>query len=85
MLKLSKDQKEALKSLVNHPWFTVVEQLEEEARIELWQWVLSADLTNKDHLKVIKENQTYVKARKDFLQNIKKHTAEIYNPINTIL
>lgn len=84
-MKLSKDNIEALKSLVKHPGFAVVEQLEKDARIQLWQWILDVDLTDEKNLRIIKENQTYTKARSDFLQNIKKHTAEIYNPINAIL
>lgn len=84
-MKLSKDNIEALKSLVKHPGFAVVEQLEEQARIKLWQWILDVDLTDEKNLKIIKENQVYTKARADFLQNIKKHTAEIYNPVDVIL
>jgi len=34
-MKLSKDNIEALKSLVKHPGFAVVEQLEKDARIQL--------------------------------------------------
>ncbi len=84
-MKLSKDQKEQLKSLTNHPGFWVWEMIEEDARNLLGQKLLDCDLSNEDHLKLIKENQTYIKARADFLRNIKKHTPEIYNPIDSLL
>jgi hypothetical protein len=60
----------------------VLKLIEEEARNNLWQKILEIDLSNPDNLKTLEENQVYVKARADFLHNIKKHTAEIYNPID---
>jgi len=77
---LTKDQKESLKSLTNHPGWKVVEMIEEEARIELGNKLMIADLEDTAQLKVLRENQIYAKARKDFMQNIMKNTTEVYIP-----
>ena len=84
-MRLNEDQKEQLRSLVNHPWFRIWEMIEEDARNKLWQKLLEVDLNNSDHLKIIKENQTYVKARKDFMINIKTNMSKIYNPLDKLL
>ncbi len=77
-MKLTKDQKELLQSLVKHPWWTIVEQIEIEAGIELWKTMRKADLSNENHLKILRENQIYCKAREDFIQGIKKQTIDVY-------
>jgi hypothetical protein len=80
-MQLTKDQKEYLQSLKVHPWFKVLEMIEQDALSELWKYVLlNSDLSNEEHLKVLKTNQIYCKARKDFLQNIENHLTEIYSP-----
>lgn len=84
-MKLKKEEKEYLKSLVEHPWFAVWERIEEEARNRLWQSILNADLSDEKQLNTIRENQIYVKARADFLNNIKTYKTEIYNPIDNLL
>ena len=84
-MTLNKDQKEQLKSLTEHPGFKVWELIEEDARNRLWQRILSADLSNENELKLIQENQIYVKARQDFFVNIKTSTASIYNPLDKLL
>jgi hypothetical protein len=75
---MTKDQIDLIKSLTNHPWWTIIKQLEQEAMNKLWQSMLKVDLNNEEHLKVLRENQIYVKARKDFLENIEKQTLDIY-------
>ena len=79
-MKLDKDQKEDLKSLKNHPWFKVLELIEKQAKNDLWELLLKADLTKDDQLEVLKKNQLYMKAREDFLQNIDRHIQESYSP-----
>lgn len=79
-MSLTEKEIEALKSLKKHPWYLVLQKLEQEARQKVWDYILNADLTNKEQLNIIKENQIYVKARKDFLENVDKYTAEIYEP-----
>lgn len=77
-MKLTTEQVELLKWLTNHPWFTLIEQIEEEASNKLGQSILNADLWNDKHIEKLRENQIYAKARKDFLVNIKKHTMDTY-------
>lgn len=79
-MKLSKDQKEELRALKNHPWFKILELIEKEAKNDLWELLLKADLTKEDQLEVLKKNQLYMKAREDFLQNIDRHLQESYSP-----
>ena len=75
---LTKDQKDLIKWLTNHPGWIIVKNLEEEAMNKLWKAMLSSDLWNETHLNILRENQIYVKARKDFLQNIENNTLEVY-------
>ena len=75
---MTKDQIDLIKSLTNHPGWTIIKQLEQESMNKLWQSMLKVDLNNEWHLKILRENQIYVKARKDFLENIEKQTLDIY-------
>ena len=75
---MTKDQIELVKSLTKHPWWTILKNLEQEAMNKLWQSMAVADLSNEWHLKLLRENQIYVKARKDFLNNIEKQTLDVY-------
>lgn len=77
---LNKDQKEAIKSLVQHPWWKVVELINETDLNELGRNLLNADLTNLETIKIIQENQIYTKARNDFVRSIRDNTASYYNP-----
>lgn len=77
---LTKDNKEALKSLVKHPWWAVVEKLEEEARIELGNKLIRADLLDPEQISILRDNQTYVKARIDFMKMIQDNLGEVYTP-----
>ena len=77
---LTTDQLESLKQIKKHPWYKVLELIEETASNNLWNLLLEADLTKEENLKIVKDNQLYIKARRDFLQNIEKHLKEIYTP-----
>ena len=79
-MKLTKDEIESLKSFKNHPWYKILEKIENKASIDLWNLLLSWDLTDEKILDVIKKNQVYHKARKDFFENVESHIKEIYNP-----
>jgi len=79
-MKLTKDQKRSLEQLKNHEGYKVLELIEKEAREDLWAFLLTSDLNNKEDLEIIQKNQLYVKARKDFLENINTHVQEIYTP-----
>lgn len=84
-MKLTKDQKEQLKSLTNHPWWGVLELLVNDAEIKLWKALLSTDLSDKNNLDIIKKNQLFVEARQSFLESVKTNTRDIVNPIDSIL
>lgn len=82
-MKLTKEDKEHLQSLIKHPWFRIVEAMEEEARVNLW--VTASDLmcSNKpmeDIIKEVEKLKIYHQARQDFLNNIKASSKEIFAP-----
>jgi len=75
---MTQEQKELIQSLVKHPWWTIIKNIEQGSMNKLGQTMLQVDLSNEAHLKTLRENQIYVKARKDFMENIEKQTMEIY-------
>lgn len=77
---LTKDEIGYLKSLKDYPWYKVLEKIERQASIDLWQLLLKWDLNDEKILEVIKRNQLYAKARTDFFENIETHIREIYSP-----
>ena len=79
-MKLTENEIESLISIKKHPWYQVLLKIEEDARKKVWDYILQADLNDKKQLEIIKENQIYVKARRDFIENVDKYTAEIYEP-----
>lgn len=79
-MELTKQDIEYLKALKDHPWYKVLERLENEATINLWKLLLSWNLEDQANLDIIKRNQIYHTARKDFFKNIEKHIREIYTP-----
>jgi len=79
-MELTKEEKDALIWLTKHPWFRVLEKIEEVARNKLWQLLLESNLKDPKVIDILEENKLYAQARKDFLLNAKKHTQEIYTP-----
>lgn len=79
-MKLTQDQIDTLKSFKKHPWYQVLMMLEEDARHRMWDYIINADLDDVKQIELIKTNQIYAKARKDFLMNLDEATAEIYSP-----
>lgn len=77
---LTKDQKENLKSLIMHPGWQLVKKLELEAREALWTQFENADITDDKVAKILRENQLYMKARKDFVLAIENQTMDIFAP-----
>lgn len=55
--------------------------IEEEAKNEFAKLMFKFDMDNAEHIKAIKHNQTYQKARDDLLKNIDSHTREVYTPV----
>ena len=81
-MKLTQQQLADLKALEIMPWFKVLQEIEQEERIKLWELMMSWDLNDENQLKVIRENQIYVKARKDFLNTYKRHTGNTITEAN---
>ncbi len=77
---MNKDQLESLKSLLKHPGWAVVEELEERERARLSEKLWTANLDDPQELAIVRSNQIYIKARKDFILNVKANTGEIYTP-----
>lgn len=81
-MKLTQQQLADLKALEQMPWFKVLVEIEKEARIKLWNDFLDMDLSNEDNLKILRENQIYIKARKDFLNTYKRYTGNTITEAN---
>ena len=81
-MKLTKDQKEALKSMRKHEWFKVLEAILEDITVSIWKQFVDTniDLTNEKTLKVLEENRLYIKAMWDFIKKTEQFTQEIYSP-----
>lgn len=80
-MELTKEQKRDLQNLKIHPWYKILEMIEEDTANELGKMLLKDDLTNEDNLNKIKRAQIYMTARGDFLRNTEKHLREMYVPI----
>ena len=62
-MQLTKDQKVSLQQLKKHEWYNVLKTIEDEAKRELWEFLLTSDLTDPKHIEMITKNQLYIKAR----------------------
>lgn len=77
-MKLTPEQKETLKSLTKHPWFAILEKLEEEALNNLGRQMFKLNLEDEKQKELFKNFKIYAEARQDFLDWIKKQTLEVY-------
>ena len=73
-MKLTKEELNQLKEMRETQWFKILERIEKEERQKLWEMLLTADLNDENQMKIIRENQIYVKARQDFLRWVTKRT-----------
>ena len=76
-MKLTKDDKEALKSLAKHPGWAVLRKIEEENRILLTNQFLSVDLEEPKNRLMLREHQIYCKARSDFMLLCETNVSEV--------
>lgn len=77
-MKLSQDQKDALKQLKKTEWWKVLLEIEKEANDELYSRLSTFDVDNEKDRLVIKKWQEYSRARNDFFQNTEKHIRDIF-------
>ena len=73
-MKLTKEELNQLKEMRESAGWKILERIEEEERRKLWEMLLTADLNDENQMKIIRENQIYVKARQDFLRWVTKRT-----------
>lgn len=73
-MKLTKEELNQLKEMRESAGWKILERIEEEERRKLWEMLLTADLSDENQMKIIRENQIYVKARQDFLRWVTKRT-----------
>lgn len=79
-MQLTKDEKESLKAIKNHPWYKVLEKIHEEAMTNLWIRLLTkSDLEKPEDIAIIQKNKIYIQARSDFFRDTEKHLREIYS------
>jgi len=79
-MELTKDQITALKGMKQHPWYKVLELLQEDITNRLWKTLLSVDLKDEKTIKILEENQIYVQAMRTFLKETDKFVQEVYSP-----
>ena len=73
-MKLTKQELNQLKEMRESAGWKILERIEEEERQKLWEMLLTADLSDENQMKIIRENQIYTKARRDFLRWVTKRT-----------
>lgn len=78
-MQLTPEQKADLKELVKSRGFKVLLLIHEQATNDLGRKLLTSKLTESD-IETIKKNQTYMRAREDFFQDVQKHINEVYIP-----
>lgn len=71
-------EKKDLENLKLHPWFKILEKIEREKRVELWEYLITLDLTKEENIKMITNYKIYAEARQDFLDNVSNHLAKDY-------
>lgn len=79
-MNLDTIDKENLKLLKNHPWYKVLQKIEEEEDRILWKRLATFNMDDEKDLKTIKWYQLYKKARDDFFMNTERYTRELYKP-----
>lgn len=77
-MNLTQQEKEILSSLLDHPWFAIVQKLEEDAQNKLGKRFLNLNWEDPKEMEILKINQIYTKARQDFFQNLRKGAQQVY-------
>lgn len=78
---ITKEEKELLKSWRSHPGYQVYQKLVDEKLARLTETLMrDVDLENPSHLKVLRDNQIYMRALKDSLKIVDTNTNEVYVP-----
>jgi len=78
---ITKEEKELLKSWRYHPGYQVYQKLVDDKLARLTEKLMGdVDLENPSHLKVLRDNQIYMRALKDSLKIVDTNTNEVYVP-----
>ena len=76
-MKLTKEEKELLRSVKSHPGWALMEKLAKEAENALAVSILTKyDLENEEDRKKIRELKIYNEARLDFIKDVERSTRE---------
>ena len=79
-MKLTQTQKDDLEMLMRHQGWKVLELIHEECEKQLWTKLASANLSDEADLDVIRKNQIYSEARKQFFRDTEKHVQNVFVP-----
>jgi len=79
-MELTKEQTIALKWMRKHPWYKVLLDIQEDIVSRLWKSLLNVNLKDEKTIKILEDNQIYVKAMSTFLKETEKFTQEVYSP-----
>lgn len=81
MSGITKEEKELLKSWKSHPGYQIYKKLVDDKLSRLTEKLMGdVDLDNPAHLKVLRDNQIYMRALKDALQIVETNTNEVFVP-----
>lgn len=73
---LSSEEKTALKTLKNHPWFSVLKKIEEDQRNQLGDMLIRMNIDEEKSRDIIKRSQYYAQGRADFLKAVEMNSME---------
>jgi len=80
IMELTQQEKDTLKAFKLSEAYKILKKIEQEQFSLLGQVLLRGDLTDPKFLEEMKTQKVYVKARKEFLENVNKHCKGIFAP-----
>lgn len=80
MIKLTTEEKDILRAFTKSDAFRILKKVEDDAMKELSGTLMIGDLSDPEVLEIIKKNQIYMNARRDFFSNTEKHVSDIVMP-----
>lgn len=79
-MKLTEDQKNILREGKKTEFYKIMKMINDDALVNFSLMLATVNPRTEDGIKMIEDSQIYVKARKDFLTDIERHTAgQVYS------
>lgn len=79
-MKLTENEKNILREGKKTEFYQLMKKINDDALVNFSIMLASVNPRTEDWIKMIEDSQIYVKARKDFLTDIERHTAgQVYS------